>query len=189
MVDAPHRFTFCVTGSGLGAQVTSVRINRARTLSLNSRRPRGRLTVGQPNVRSGLSGRCFSVPSVGQIAIRAGKTLSDSSATLGPLGECYLDRVRGSVPPRFPIWVSWIACFRTASHRRMALTCLRCHPFRAKRSRSESSYRTCISYCASSTQRKPKAPERSLLGAIIKSLPCSVNLYAWGKYQIDPCGW
>ena len=54
---------------------------------------------------------------------------------------------------------------------------------------SESSYPTCISHCASCTQRNPKAPERSLLGAINKSLPCSVNLYAWGKYQIDPCGW
>jgi hypothetical protein len=54
---------------------------------------------------------------------------------------------------------------------------------------SESSYRTCISHCASCAQRNPKAPERSMLGAIIKSLPCSVNLYAWGKYQIDPCGW
>lgn len=30
--------------------------------------------------------------------------------------------------------------------------------------------------CASCTRRKPMAPERSMLGAIIRSLPCSVNL-------------
>src|SRR5882762_10694494 len=41
---------------------------------------------------------------------------------------------------------------------------------------------------ASCTTRKPTAPERSMLGDIISSLPCSMSLYAWGKYQIDPCG-
>jgi hypothetical protein len=43
-------------------------------------------------------------------------------------------------------------------------------------------------HCASTTQRKPRAAERSMLGAIIKSFPCSVSLNAWGKYQIEPCG-
>src|SRR6266481_521353 len=60
---------------------------------------------------------------------------------------------------------------------------------RAKRSRFRVKRSDLHSHCASCTQRNPKAPERSLLGAIIKSLPCSVNLYASGKYQIDPCGW
>src|SRR4029077_20135125 len=32
---------------------------------------------------------------------------------------------------------------------------------------------TSLLYCASSTQRNPSPPDRSLLGAIIKSLPCS----------------
>ncbi len=41
-------------------------------------------------------------------------------------------------------------------------------------------------HCASWTQRKPKAAERSMLGAIIRSFPCSVSLYACGKYQMDP---
>jgi hypothetical protein len=63
------------------------------------------------------------------------------------------------------------------------------HPLLAKRSRFRVKLSDLHSHCASCTQRNPKAPERSLLGAINKSLPCSVNLYAWGKYQIDPCGW
>jgi len=46
--------------------------------------------------------------------------------------------------------------------------------------------RSILYHCASWTQRKPKAPERSMLGAIIRSFPCSVSLYACGKYQMDP---
>ena len=41
-------------------------------------------------------------------------------------------------------------------------------------------------YSASSAQRKPSPPERSILGAVIKSFPCSPSLYACGKYQIEP---
>src|SRR5580704_8977763 len=47
---------------------------------------------------------------------------------------------------------------------------------------------TSATHCASCAQRNPNAPERSMLADIIKSLPCSVNLYAWGKYQMEPCG-
>jgi len=44
-------------------------------------------------------------------------------------------------------------------------------------------------YCASCAKRNPRAPERSMLGETISNLPCSVSLYACGKYQIEPCGW
>ncbi len=44
-------------------------------------------------------------------------------------------------------------------------------------------------YCASCARRNPSAPERSMLGEIISSLPCSVSLYACGKYQTEPRGW
>ena len=44
------------------------------------------------------------------------------------------------------------------------------------------------SYCASTMQRKPSVPARSLPGAISSSLPCSVNRYACGKYHMEPCG-
>src|SRR5580658_4221113 len=43
-------------------------------------------------------------------------------------------------------------------------------------------------YCESVTQRNPTPPERSMLGDISSSLPCSFSLYACGKYQIEPCG-
>ena len=46
-----------------------------------------------------------------------------------------------------------------------------------------------LRYSASFTQRNPRAPERSYPAAIINSLPCVLFLYAWGKYQIEPCGW
>src|ERR1051326_870940 len=36
---------------------------------------------------------------------------------------------------------------------------------------------------ASTTQRNPNVPARSLLGAISRYLPCSVNFFALGKYQ------
>lgn len=45
-----------------------------------------------------------------------------------------------------------------------------------------------FAHWVSCTQRKPRVPERSMLGAIISSLPCWFSLYACGKYQIDPCG-
>jgi hypothetical protein len=76
---------------------------------------------------------------------------------------------------------------------------LRDDAFEPTRNRNCNPARRCVSrvchairrrsHWASCTQRNPKAPERSMLGAIIRSLPCSVNLYACGKYQIDPCGW
>lgn len=44
-------------------------------------------------------------------------------------------------------------------------------------------------YSASCAQRKPTVPERSRLGAINRYFPCSVSLWAWGKYQIAPWGW
>ncbi len=44
-------------------------------------------------------------------------------------------------------------------------------------------------YSLSTTSRKPTVAERSMLGDIIRSFPCSVSLYACGKYQMEPCGW
>ena len=44
-------------------------------------------------------------------------------------------------------------------------------------------------YFASTTQRKPSAPARSLDGAISRYLPCVLSLYPCGKYHIEPCGW
>ena len=41
---------------------------------------------------------------------------------------------------------------------------------------------------ASTTQRKPMPPERSLQGAINKYLPCWSSRYACGKYQCEVCG-
>jgi len=43
-------------------------------------------------------------------------------------------------------------------------------------------------HCESTKQRNPTAPERSMLGDISKSLPCSSSINAWGKYQIEPYG-
>src|SRR5579862_8981703 len=40
----------------------------------------------------------------------------------------------------------------------------------------------------SATQRNPTAAERSFPGDISRYFPCSVNLYACGKYQCEPCG-
>src|SRR5579872_3456771 len=45
-----------------------------------------------------------------------------------------------------------------------------------------------VPYSASTTQRNPAAPERSLPGDISRYFPCSFSLYACGKYQCDPCG-
>lgn len=41
---------------------------------------------------------------------------------------------------------------------------------------------------ASAAQRNPTVPARSLDGAISRYFPCSVTLYACGKYQSEPCG-
>ena len=43
-------------------------------------------------------------------------------------------------------------------------------------------------HAASTTQRKPMRPDRSLPGAINSSLPCWSSRLAWGKYQCDVRG-
>ena len=49
--------------------------------------------------------------------------------------------------------------------------------------------RRCFAHAASTTQRKPTLPERSLHGAISRYLPCWSSRYACGKYQCEVCGW
>src|SRR4051812_228767 len=43
-------------------------------------------------------------------------------------------------------------------------------------------------HAASTTQRKPTQPERSLPGDISRYLPCWSRRYACGKYQCEVCG-